>query len=150
MRLRRVAGTKERLLHYDNLVVFRPAEQKGRWRQCFGNENPLCLEIGCGRGKFIVNSAKEFPEKNFIGLELREEMIMDSIDRLNGDYPVNMKFIWENANLLPEVFAEGEVDTIYLNFFREIIAIFYHYCFYKFCLCLVCTYLHIIHYFYFT
>lgn len=116
MRLRRVAGTKERLLHYDNLVVFRPAEQKGRWRQCFGNETPLCLEIGCGRGKFIVNSAKEFPEKNFIGLELREEMIMDSIDRLNGDYPANMKFIWENANLLPEVFAEGEVDTIYLNF----------------------------------
>ncbi|MGI5825038.1 MAG: threonine synthase [Bacillota bacterium] len=116
MRLRRVAGTRERLLNYDNLVVFRPVEQQGKWRHCFGNDNPLCLEIGCGRGKFIVNSAREFPEKNFIGLELREEMIMDSIDRLSGDYPLNMKFIWENATLLPEVFAEGEVDIIYLNF----------------------------------
>lgn len=116
MRLRRVAGTKERLLNYDNLVVFRPVEKKGKWHECFGNDNPICLEIGCGRGKFIVNSAREFPNKNFIGLELREEMIMDSIDRLGGDYPSNMKFIWENANILSEIFADGEVDIIYLNF----------------------------------
>lgn len=116
MRLRRVPGTRERLQNYGHLVVFKPIEQRGRWRQCFGNDNPLCLEIGCGRGRFIVNSAGEFPEQNFIGLELREEMIMDSIDRLENTAPPNMKFIWENADLLPEIFAPGEVDIIYLNF----------------------------------
>ena len=116
MRLRRVPGTREKLQHYGHLVVFKPIEQKGKWHQCFGNDNPLCLEIGCGRGKFIVNSAKEFPERNFIGLELREEMIMDSINRLDSEPPQNMKFIWENANLLPDIFEQGEVDTIYLNF----------------------------------
>lgn len=116
MRLRRVPGTRERLQNYGHLVVFNCIEQQGKWHECFGNENPLCLEIGCGRGKFIVNSAREFPGKNFVGLELREEMIMDSIDRLENTAPPNMKFIWENADLLLEIFAEGEVDIIHLNF----------------------------------
>lgn len=116
MRLRRVPGTRERLQNYGHLVVFQPISQKGKWHECFGNNNPLCLEIGCGRGRFIVNSAKEFPEKNFIGLELREEMIMDSIDRLDNKAPENMKFIWENAELLGEIFEQGEIDILYLNF----------------------------------
>lgn len=116
MRLRRVAGTRERLRNYDQLVVFQAAEQKGHWHQYFGNERPICLEIGSGRGRFAINSAKTFPEKNYVALELREEMIMDSIDRMNGEYPPNLRFLWNNAMDLSDIFAPGEVDTIYLNF----------------------------------
>ncbi|MDD4570873.1 MAG: threonine synthase [Clostridia bacterium] len=116
MRLRRIAGTKEKLLDYKNIIIMKPAEKKGLWREYFGNDNKIILEIGCGRGLFITTAAKLYPHNNYIGLELREEMVYDCVRRLGDELPTNLAFLWQEASLLTEIFAQGEVDKIYLNF----------------------------------
>lgn len=88
---------------------------KGRWREHFANTRPIHLEIGMGRGHFLLASALAHPELNFIGLELREEMIMQALERIDT-LPPNIRFLWLNAQMIGEVFAEGEIAAIYLNF----------------------------------
>ena len=116
MRLRRVPGTKERLLGYAGVLVLQPETKRGLWAQEFGNAAPIQLEIGCGRGRFIVESARANPDINYIGLELREEMVMEAIERAGDNLPANLRFLWMKAELLPVVFAPGELSVIYLNF----------------------------------
>ena len=90
---------------------------RGAWRQALGLDAAaaLALEIGCGRGRFILEAAQARPECGFLGLELRAEMVMQAIERVS-ELPPNLRFLCLNAALLPELFAAGEVDTVYLNF----------------------------------
>lgn len=116
MRLRRIPGTKEKLAATGDILVKNPSAHRGRWQSYFAAPAPLHLEIGCGRGLFITTAAQQDPQHNYIGLELREEMIAESIQRLDGDTPGNLCFLWQDASLLSETFAPGEVEKIYLNF----------------------------------
>lgn len=116
MRLRHIAGSAE--LVAASPVVFDEKQApgyQGRWAELFGNQGSLHLEIGMGRGRFILTSACTQPEVNFLGLEIREEMIMQCLQRLE-EFPPNIRLLWLNARILAEVFAPGEIERIYLNF----------------------------------
>ncbi|MDO4581213.1 MAG: tRNA (guanosine(46)-N7)-methyltransferase TrmB [Bacillota bacterium] len=117
MRLRHDAAA-EGLIRASALVYDqREAEaNRGRWRQLLGGGKSLHLEIGMGRGRFIIASAVAYPDIAFIGLELRAEMLMQALRRLDGAEPDNLRLLWSNADYLAELFDERELDRIYLNF----------------------------------
>ena len=97
-------------------IVKNPAEKRGKWHEYFGNHNPIHLEIGCGKGKFLSEAARAFPEVNFIGLE-RDPVILAAAARLNrvtGGAPA--AYIISDVESLPELFAEGEIQTLYIQF----------------------------------
>ena len=102
----------ERVLLENDAPVWR-----GKWRSLFGREQdaPLHLEIGIGRGRFILKSCEARPEVCFLGLELRAEMVMQAIERVK-ELPENLYLLQLNAQLLPELFTPGEIDVIYINF----------------------------------
>lgn len=116
MRLRRVAGTEETLLSYNNWVVRSNDGLAGSWHNIFANDRPIHIEIGCGRGKFIAALARENPEINFIAIEVQGEVIVDAVRRVRKDFPANLRFFWQNAGEIDAHFNENEVDRIYLNF----------------------------------
>lgn len=116
MRLRHIPGAAETVTA--SKAVFdqqRAPGLKGCWREIFANDRPIHVEIGMGRGRFLLASAAAFPAHNFIGLEIREEMIMQALERAET-LPSNIRFLWLNAGLLEEIFAEQEIARIYLNF----------------------------------
>ncbi len=116
MRLRHIPGAAELVAASASVLDEKEAvAYQGKWQELFGNSNPLHLEIGMGRGKFIFAAAIAQPEINFLGLEIREEMIMQALQR-EQFFPPNLRLLWLNANLLTEVFAEAELAGIYLNF----------------------------------
>ena len=90
---------------------------RGKWRSLFGREQEayLALEIGSGRGRFILNSCQAQPDVCFLGLELRPEMVMQTIGRVQ-ELPPNLYLLQLNAKMLPELFAPEELDVIYVNF----------------------------------
>lgn len=122
MRLRHIAGSRDKLLELPELVLRGESAPAGRWRDYFAGRGAgakeLCLEIGCGRGRFINELAVNAPDKAFIGLELHEEVICQALEKYFArPEPVNnLAFLWLNANELQGCFAPGEVDKIYLNF----------------------------------
>ena len=121
MRLRHIPGC-EQFVAESPSVVHDPMQYKGRWQEYFGNDHPVELEIGMGKGKFIRELSRRHPEINFLGLERYETVLMKAIKRkeqeeLAEDAPrKNLGFLCVDANLLPEIFAPGEVAKIYLNF----------------------------------
>jgi len=116
MRLRKIPGAREVVAASPLVIAEADAlARAGAWRQAFPKDGPLHLEIGMGRGRFLIASAACFPDINFLGLEMREEMIMQALDRLAGR-PGNLLFLWLNAARLDQVFAAGEIDLIYMNF----------------------------------
>lgn len=90
---------------------------RGHWRQLFSqpDDAALALEIGMGRGRFILTSASLDPDTCYLGLELRAEMVMQALERVE-QVPDNLYFLQLNAELLPELFAPGEIDRLYINF----------------------------------
>lgn len=118
MRLRnipRAAGA----LEAHPAVIKRPEDQKGCWRQAFGNNRPIHIEIGMGKGRFILNMAKENPGINFIGVERYSSVLLRAVEKFDTEEYCeleNVKFICMDARNIGDVFAEGEVDKIYLNF----------------------------------
>ena len=96
-------------------LVNNPMENKNKWEKVFGNNNPIHLELGMGRGDFIINMAKSFPKINFIGLELYDSQMVKAVERLkNQDLP-NLKLINIDAREIDKIFGK-EIDTIYLTF----------------------------------
>lgn len=116
MRLRHKPYAKEKLEEYTNYVVPTPQEWKGRWTERFGNDQPIHIEIGCGKGQFIINMAKQFPDINFIGIELQTSVIVSALEKqIEADLP-NVQFMQVDAKDLEDYFAPGEVDRIHLTF----------------------------------
>ena len=96
-------------------LVSIPTKYKNKWSDFFGNKNPIHLELGMGRGDFIINMAKTYPKINFIGLEINDSQMVKAVQRLrNVDLP-NLKLINMDARELDKVFGK-EIDTIYLTF----------------------------------
>jgi tRNA (guanine-N7-)-methyltransferase len=116
MRLRNKPWAKEKIQQYPQFVIPDPDEHKGKWREVFGNDKPIHLEIGTGKGQFIVGIAQLHPDINFIGIELQESVIVSALDKvIEADLP-NVKLLNVNANRLTDYFADGEIERIYLNF----------------------------------
>lgn len=115
MRLRNVPGSREAIAD-SPLAVNEPTELKGRWKEEFGNENPIRIEIGMGKGKFITTLAQQNPEINYIGIEKYSSVLIRAVEKCEELEVPNLRFIRMEAEYICDVFEEGEIDRIYLNF----------------------------------
>ena len=115
MRIRRKPGTKEYLMA-SSLVINEPQAFQGRWQEFFQRENPLHVELGTGKGKFITTMAKLFGDVNYLGVEKVPEVLIKAVKKAELLGITNLAFLMLDVFQLPEVFAEGEVDRFYLNF----------------------------------
>ena len=115
MRLKNIPGAREAIAGSD-LVVHEPMQAKGGWRQVFGNGHPIHVEIGMGKGKFICEMARRFPEINYVGIEKYSSVLLRALQKMACDPLPNLKFVRMDAEEITEVFGRGEVDRIYLNF----------------------------------
>ncbi len=117
MRLRKVKGAEEKVAASE-FVAHDAKENKGKWKEVFGNENPIRLEIGMGKGRFITTLSKLHPKINYLGLERFESVLVRAIEKREEDEEpnTNLLFLCEDADDLTEIFEEGEIDEIYLNF----------------------------------
>lgn len=114
MHLRKVKDVEEKILEYSDVIVFDCENQKGKWHELFGNNNPIYLEIGMGKGKFIRENAIRNPNINYIGCELSTTITYKAAKDARGID--NLKLINFDAFKLQDVFADGEIDKIYLTF----------------------------------
>ena len=115
MRLRNITGSRE-MIAQNSFVIQNPHEWRGRWQELFDNENPIRIEIGMGKGKFLYTLAAENPHVNYIGIEKYSSVLLRAIQKMEEKELPNLRFIRMDAEELTEVFGEGEVDRIYLNF----------------------------------
>lgn len=115
MRVRNRANARERLEN-NNYVFVEPKNKKGKWIKEFKNENPIHLEIGSGKGQFIYNLAKQYPNINFIGLETQPTVLSFLLDKIEIERVENLRLILADASNLTEYFADEEISKIYLNF----------------------------------
>lgn len=117
MRLRNIPIAKD-VIAASDCVIKNPKENKGGWSKIFGNDHPLRIEVGMGKGQFIIAMALANPDINYIGIELYDSVLLRAIQKLESqeNKPENLRFLCMNANEIPEVFAFGEIDRIYLNF----------------------------------
>ncbi len=114
MRLRNVKGANEKI-ESSPYVVLNYLDYKGKYHSLFSNNHPIHIEIGMGKGSFIIENAKKYPDINFIGIEKFDSVVVRAIEKLDGlDYP-NLKIIRADATTIEEIFSK-EIDTIYLNF----------------------------------
>lgn len=116
MRLRNKPWAKEKIAAYPQYVIPNPEEYKGRWNELFGNDHPIHIEIGTGKGKFITEIAKANPNINYIGIELYPSVLVSALDKLIANELPNLRLLNVNAKDLTNFFAEGEIERIYLNF----------------------------------
>lgn len=115
MRLRNVKGARELIASHPG-VIKNETEQKGKWRELFGNSNPIHLEIGMGKGKFLLQLAEEHPEINYIGIEKYSSVLIRALQKREEYEGDNIYFIRMDAEHIPDVFDKEEIDQIYLNF----------------------------------
>lgn len=116
MRLRNVKGSRETIAASE-FTVNEPAQFKGNWKkEVFGNENPIHIEIGMGKGKFIMELAAMNPDINYIGIEKYSSVLVRAIEKRQEQELSNVIFIRMDAENIEEVFKPQEVDQIYLNF----------------------------------
>lgn len=115
MRLRNIPGARETIAKED-FVINEPKEHRGKWREVFGRQNPICLEIGVGKGKFIMELAAKNPEINYIGIEKYSSVLLRAVEKQRELELSNVVFVRMEAEQIEEVFAPEEIDRIYLNF----------------------------------
>lgn len=114
MRLRNVRGAAS-IIDNSNYILKNYKDYKGKFIEVFNNQNPIHIEIGMGKGDFIIGMAKKHPNINFIGIEKFDSVIVRAVEKLEDEEISNLKLIKMDATNIEEVFYK-EIDTIYLNF----------------------------------
>ena len=105
----------DKIINRSDYMVSKPEENKNNWNKVFGNNNPIHLELGMGRGDFIINMAASNPRINFIGLEISEDQLVKAVQKLNNKQLPNLKLICADARSIDTFFGR-EINTIYLTF----------------------------------
>ena len=113
MRLKHVKGAHEKI-EKSEMVIKNPESYKGSFCDLFVNHHPIYIEIGMGKGNFIIGMALKYPDVNFIGIEKYDSVLVRALDKLDEPLP-NLKFIRMDATMIENVFNH-EIDVIYLNF----------------------------------
>lgn len=116
MRLRNKPGAGDKIAAHPQYVVSQPEQWKGKWHERFGNNNPIHIEIGTGKGQFITEMAKAHPDINYIGIELQTSVVVVALDKLIANALPNLQLLHINGGDIREFFDKNEVDRIYLNF----------------------------------
>lgn len=115
MRLRNISGSRD-VIAQSPLVIHEPKQHKGSWKEIFGNDNPIRIEVGMGKGKFIYQLAKTNPDVNYIGIEKYSSVLLRALQKMESEPLPNLFFIRMDAEEIAEVFGREEIDRIYLNF----------------------------------
>ena len=117
MRLRKVKGAAETIAAHPNIVVQNEKELKGNWQSVFEKEQPLYIEVGMGKGQFVIGMAQKNPHLNFIGIEKFDSVMVRSLEKvIEAGELTNLKLLKIDADELTEIFEENEVAGVYLNF----------------------------------
>lgn len=117
MRLRNIKGADE-VVGKSPYVIQDTKNHQGKFHDIFGNDNPIHIEIGMGKGKFILQMALLHPEINYIGIERYTSVLLRAIQKVEAteQKPENLKFMCIDAKEIGEIFGKEEIDRIYLNF----------------------------------
>ena len=127
MRLRNIKGSREKIAASKYIISDGRGERtsfnerteasvKGRWNEVFGNANPIYIEIGMGKGAFIMEQARLNPDINFVGIEKFSSVLLRAVQKQDEENLPNVRFMRTEAEIIEDIFAPGEVDKIYLNF----------------------------------
>ncbi len=116
MRVRKKKNCDVRLEKSGSLWIREPENLKGEWHREFGNNNPIHIEIGCGKGKFITETAQKYPDVNFVAIEVVKDVMVIAMEKAVPLNLPNLRFIIADASCLCDFFEKGEVRRIYLNF----------------------------------
>ncbi len=118
MRLKNIPGAREAIAESKYVIPEEEGEWsvKNKWREVFGNDNPVWIEIGMGKGTFIMEMARLNPAINFVGIEKYSSVLLRAVQKQEDSMLENVKFIRMDAEYICDVFAPGEVDKIFLNF----------------------------------
>ena len=116
MRVRNCKGATELLEAHPQYVILNPADAKGRWQEIFGNDHPIHVEVGSGKGAFVSGMAKANPEINYIGIDIQKSVLSYALDKVLATDVPNIKLLWVDGSDLTDYFEEGEIDRLYLNF----------------------------------
>ena len=115
MRLRNVPGARD-VMDANEYVYTEPEGMAGTWSQIFGNNNPVHIEIGMGKGRFITTLASMNPDINYVGIEKYSSVLLRAVEKQDELNLPNLRFIRMDAENITSVFGKEEVDRIYLNF----------------------------------
>lgn len=116
LRARKRKNTPDRIQACSEYFIEDPSAFKENWHEVFGNDNPIRLEIGCGKGDFVKGMAELNPNVNFIAVEKATDIIVLALEKVKNAELRNVRFINCDAELLPEYFSDNKFDTIYINF----------------------------------
>ena len=108
MRLRNISGSRE-VIAGSRYVVHEPQEYRGKWKEVFGNDHPIRIEIGMGKGRFIMDLARMNPDINYVGIEKYSSVLLRGIQKMETDLLPNLYFIRMEAEEIAEVFGKEEV-----------------------------------------
>jgi len=118
LRLRKKPWIAEALAGYTGIILQNPDEElKGKWYALFGNDLPLHVELGTGRGRFVTGMAEQFQGRaNFVGIEAQRDVLYDAALKVREQQLNNVRLLLFNVNDLLTVFTTGEIDRLYINF----------------------------------
>ena len=116
MRVRKRKGAEEHLANHPQYVILEPEAAKGKWHELFGNDNPIHIEVGSGKGAFITGMAQQNPDINYIGIDIQLSVLSYALDKVLASGAENVKLLRVDGSSLTNYFEDGEVDMMYLNF----------------------------------
>ena len=117
MRLKYKPWAAEYIAQHPDVIIPNPEEYKGKWHEVFGNNNPVHIEVGTGKGQFVLGMAQQNPEINYIGIELFDSVIVCALEKIEAaNKPSNLRLLKVNGEYLEKFFAKNDVDRVYLNF----------------------------------
>ena len=115
MRLRNIPGADAAITE-SVYCIKSPETHKGHWQEIFPSQQPLHIEIGMGKGRFMMDLAAAHPDINYLGIERYSSVLLRALQKMEENPLPNLFFICMDAADVAEVFDHGEVDRIYLNF----------------------------------
>ena len=117
VRLRNKPWALDYINEHQDVIIPEPERFKGNWQEVFGNNNPIHIEVGTGKGQFVLGMAKQNPDINYIGIELYDSVIVCALEKIiEAEKPSNLRLLKVNGADLQKYFNKGDVDRIYLNF----------------------------------
>lgn len=117
MRLRNKPWALDYINEHQDVIIPEPERFKGNWQEVFGNNNPIHIEVGTGKGQFVLGMAKQNPHINYIGIELYDSVIVCALEKIvEAEKPSNLRLLKVNGADLQKYFNKGDVNRIYLNF----------------------------------
>ncbi len=116
MRLRNKPGATVELLQHPSIVIQKPEIHKGKWNEIFGNENPIHIEVGTGKGQFLTGMSQLHPDINYVGIEKYDSVIITALQRIQEAGMPNFKLLNEDVINLTNYFSAGEIERVYINF----------------------------------